>query len=878
MKTRNPIRNGLARMAVALMLLCAAAFSSAQTTTFTLSMTDSGIDPETWDAVVNVKRTGPALSGTADLTLTFTDTAGYMSGNASGGSRMVNVTFPAGQAKHDFKIAETVAPAVNTKVIVDTLTVALSESSADYTASSSTITLEVHPVVSLTEPVHNVGSNFYYSISKAPVTSSVMGIKIVITDAANIGTSITVVGNTTQTYSGGTLTIDDYPSTAIGSARGTFGYANVPVAGTVVVFELQPGAYRYGRDADEVTIPRRWVVNLWPEVDITSITAADDVVTVTLSRPTGIQTVIPVVVELFNTQGANGGYVTDGVRGTATFGAGESTASVTFPRNRAATSPTGGTVTAYILEDDRHYSIGDSIVTSGPLVDSRFALSAPRSRIVGYAMSGFGRSLGWDTVDSVRGRAIADRAMSQGGGQGGGKRSMLEADSVKQYLAAELRAQSSPQAGGSGGLDRESLNAAAFGGNAAMNATESAVLRDSYGPRDGHGAVGHPGARADGGSGGPQWQNLRVWASAERGAMAFAPGKGLDFDGETRALRMGVEGNRGDYLMGVALTYFTGDLKFSDAQNKLDGNMKLEQRFLSPYAAVTLGGVRLWGTVGLGGGTLDYRDVRSGLAAAGSSDTNARLLAVGMEFDVARRGEMELVGRLEGMGAKLRADGTGSEAIDLYHSQEADVRGTRGELEAGWSFDSARVGGLVRPYLSAGFRWDEGEDLNGRALEYGGGLRVQTDDLSFDGAARSQILEGDGDFERDSLSLSLAYDSGNDGRGLSLKLSNRHGEVAGRSPFERSMSYAGRHLPQRMTTSVEMGYGVDLGHATLRPHASADLDGSAAGRLVTGLSLANGWGGLGQGFNLDLTHTLDVAPDPSRDDRHALELRANVRF
>ena len=378
-------------------------------------------------------------------------------------------------------------------------------------------------------------------------------------------------------------------------------------------------------------------------------------------------------------------------------------------------------------------------------------------------------------------------------------------------------------------------------------------------------------ARGGSGSGGPG-EGLGLWSSVQRGDLALSPnGRGTKFRGESTTYRVGLEKSFDNRVAGLTVSYFDGDLDFNDATNDATGTMELDQLSVHSYLAVDVGSARLWGTLGMGDGSLDYSDNRT-FGQSGSSDVKATMAAIGVEFDMARLDLLEFTGRIEGMASQLDTEEDSGQGR-LYRSASLLARGLRGEVEMGMPVEID--GGTWRPYLTAGYRLDSGNG-GGEALEYGAGFLVQTSNFNLDASARSQDLHNSGDFERDSYSVSFSYDGGNDGMGWSLGLRTGQGNVAGQNPFAKKVSFVGDSSPQRQTTSLETSYGIDLGHVLLKPYANTEFSDGVATGFVTGLNLKKNGGQLG--FDLDLTHTVRLAPVPSQDDQHALEVKANISF
>ena len=399
---------------------------------------------------------------------------------------------------------------------------------------------------------------------------------------------------------------------------------------------------------------------------------------------------------------------------------------------------------------------------------------------------------------------------------------------------------------------------AGFGGTA----TDAAIAEDDDLMGDqAASAGGQPEPSHDKHGGGfmsdPMWKGVNVWTALKQSDMSFSANS-VDYDGDLRTISLGFEkAFSDDMLVGVSSNWFKGNMDFSDNRHKADGKVEIGQWVLSPYAVLDLQAARVWGTLGLGFGTMDYEDrLREGNANMDpdEADMTMNLLAAGAERDFTNMKTTEVMGRIDVMSTEVGVDGN-----RLHDRVDVRVHGLRGEFEFGWP----QVDGSAsyRPYLVAGYRWDGGDGVTGRAFEYGGGMELNTSHLTLEGSLRLQSLENSEDYDREHYALTFSYDRDNDRRGLSLSMSNTYGIVNSVDYFSQNMSWS-QAAPSSsaevgVQTGFEAGYGIPVtglltGHseAMLRPFMKANLDGDTASNWTMGLTLE------GESSNIDLTHSV----------------------
>ena len=176
---------------------------------------------------------------------------------------------------------------------------------------------------------------------------------------------------------------------------------------------------------------------------------------------------------------------------------------------------------------------------------------------------------------------------------------------------------------------------AGFGGTA----TDAAIAEDDDLMGDqAASAGGQPEPSHDKHGGGfmsdPMWEGVNVWTALKQSDMSFSANS-VAYNGDLRTISLGFEkAFSDDMLVGVSSNWFKGNMDFSDNRHKADGKVEIGQWVLSPYAVLDLQAARVWGTLGLGFGTMDYEDrLREGNTDTESdeADMKMNLLAAGAE-------------------------------------------------------------------------------------------------------------------------------------------------------------------------------------------------------------------------------------------------------
>jgi len=178
-----------------------------------------------------------------------------------------------------------------------------------------------------------------------------------------------------------------------------------------------------------------------------------------------------------------------------------------------------------------------------------------------------------------------------------------------------------------------------------------------------------------------------------------------------------------------------------------------------------------------------------------------------------------------------------------YDEIGVTVYGTRGQFELGLplNFDQNRT--EFRPYVFTGLRRDSGL-ADGLALEYGGGFALRARSLVAEGTIRSQVGRDDDDVELKGYSISLAYDRGNDRKGLVARFE----QSAGPPDYDPYGVGALSSFAGETATRFHLGYGISWDEQLLRPFVEMDWQESQRSGLDIGLAYQYGGGSANLGY------------------------------
>ena len=346
---------------------------------------------------------------------------------------------------------------------------------------------------------------------------------------------------------------------------------------------------------------------------------------------------------------------------------------------------------------------------------------------------------------------------------------------------------------------------------------------------------------ADGRRRTPDW--LGEWSAWGRTAASRFSGAdgGLSLDGEVATAMLGFDSRWGRWLAGAALSYSDGQGAYRHPQ-ATGGAMASSLTALHPYARFELNErTSLWGVLGYGVGELSLTPSRS--ATALEADLTNAMAAFGgrtaLSVRTGRAGQFELALRSD-----ARLTNTASDSVEGLLGAAGRTGRVRVVLEGSGSLPV--WGGMLRPTMEAGLRYDGGDAETGAGLEIGGGLGYAAGRLSVEVTARGLVAHQDTEYEEWGFSGSIAYTPSEDGRGLSMRFGSAWGATQSGvqslwNPQDTSSLVRGTDFDAGQRLESEISYGLEglNGRGLWVPFVGARTsDGAQAYRM--GLKLIAG--------------------------------------
>ena len=385
-----------------------------------------------------------------------------------------------------------------------------------------------------------------------------------------------------------------------------------------------------------------------------------------------------------------------------------------------------------------------------------------------------------------------------------------------------------------------------------MPAMEEALLGSSF-------YVGGGVQEAEGGGTWAAWGDV---AATRFGGDA----NGLALDGDVITGTVGLDRRWRALLVGLALSRSTGDGAYGTGAGTIASTLTS----VHPYVRYQLGErAQVWGAMGGGRGGLKITpgsgaalkaDLWNSMAAAGARAVLRRLSRAESSLEIALRSDL--------LWTEISSD----EATALV---EATGTASRGRLLLEGTGQIYGLGGVVRPSVEGGVRYDGGDAETGAGFEVGGGLGWARGALTVQVNGRMLVAHADESYKEWGYSGSLVYEPGADGLGLQLRVGSRAGAAASgvqnlwalqnASGLARgSRGRGGMPFAQRFDT--EVGYGLRDG-ALWYPYFVAD----DSGQMRYGLKLSSGRM-MGVGLEFGRRESVDQGPED------AMLLQGELRF
>ena len=461
---------------------------------------------------------------------------------------------------------------------------------------------------------------------------------------------------------------------------------------------------------------------------------------------------------------------------------------------------------------------------TGVIVDDDMAEA--RDQALEASLAGFGRVLTRDAMSAVSGR-FRETPAARGSQMTLGGQRLLSGDEETPF--ADPFGDGSPAPGASWAGWSPTTQSLGFRG------FPDPAVPDPHGPSRGQLSLrdflqqsSFDLALAEGGEGGDEGRRLALWGRASSGRFSGEPLAGLSSDGEVVTGYLGLDAKLGERLLaGVALAHSDGEMGYgiSDFGGELDLSLTSVLPYMHFQLSEKLG---IWSMVGVGWGDGAFRDaVQVGRTAL--QETRGKL---DLGFSVAALGANRALATWRNVDLELKSDAFVMLMEGESEGSEPDVKarsqGIRLTL-AGRRELMASEQGRLGVNLEFGGRWDGGDAQTGWGTEVGGGLDYRHAGLGLEVAVQGQYLlvHRERSFEDKGVSLSLAFDPGVRGQGLSLALRPAWGAYSGgagalwsNEALLRHGGAAGQAGPgaaaQRLDLELGYGFGLREGAGLLR--------------------------------------------------------------
>ena len=335
------------------------------------------------------------------------------------------------------------------------------------------------------------------------------------------------------------------------------------------------------------------------------------------------------------------------------------------------------------------------------------------------------------------------------------------------------------------------------------------------------------------------------WSAWGRGAASWFSGtdSGLSLDGEVVTAMLGLDSRWDRWLAGVVVSHSRGQGTYAHP-TATGGAVASSLTALHPYAGYKFNErTSIWGVLGYGVGEMSLTPERSVTALeTGLMNAMAAVggrMALSVRSGPARRFELAI--RSDARLTNTAADGVGAMA-----GAAGQTHRVRMMLEGSGVMPLAS-GGVLKPRLEAGLRYDAGDAETGAGLEVGGGLGYAFGRLSLEVNARGLLAHRDTQYEEWGFSGAVAYTPSEDGRGVSLRLGSGWGATQSgvqslwrRQDASDLVRHAEFDAAQRY--QVELRYGFDglKGRVRWTPYIGVDSVGGSSQALRLGVTLTSG--------------------------------------
>ena len=356
----------------------------------------------------------------------------------------------------------------------------------------------------------------------------------------------------------------------------------------------------------------------------------------------------------------------------------------------------------------------------------------------------------------------------------------------------------------------------------------------------------------------------RPWAAwGDVATTHFKAGAGgLGLTGDVTTGTVGLDRKWRKLLVGVALARSGGEGAYGGGEGTITSTLTSVHPYLRYRLAER---AQLWGAMGWGRGGMR---LTPGRGAAIETDLSNSMAVLGGRAVLRRAGSAESSFEIAQRSDMLWTSTSSDEAGVLA---EATGTASRGRLMLEGAGRASGLGGVLRPSVEGGLRYDGGDTETGAGLEVGGSLDWARGSLALQVNARMLLAYSDASYEEWGYGGSLVYEPGAGGRGLRMRLGFTTGATASGVRSLWALDNAAGlvqqgGVPFARRSDAEVGFGLG-GRLLWYPYLAA----AATGGKRLGLRL-NAGPALGIGLEFG---RMNNGAQPAKD---ALVLRGDIRF
>ena len=328
---------------------------------------------------------------------------------------------------------------------------------------------------------------------------------------------------------------------------------------------------------------------------------------------------------------------------------------------------------------------------------------------------------------------------------------------------------------------------------------------------------------------GTKWS---AWGAGDLHAFEGKPEAG-SYDGNLTSAYLGVDVEGTGWIAGAAFSRSSAeaDYNFTSDLGAGGGTVETTLNVVHPYVQWSLGQRgRIWAMAGIGVGEASFRrDADRSAQRPPPSDLTLRMGMAGLRSELLQFDKFELALRGDAGIVSLATD-DGPTALD---GLAVSAQRVRVGVEAGYALESTG-GGILKPFLDLGGRFDGGDGQTGFGVEVAAGVRYRSATVGFEAKARTLAMHSADDYSETGASAMLMVTPGTGGKGLRFSLAPRWGGAADAQElfwnqddvFRDNVAGNEHRSRDKWGVAARVGYGFGLrrGKGAVAPFVEYDLN------------------------------------------------------